>query len=1641
MKGMTTILVVALLVVPFFATAVAGPAMVRTEQPVVREKAVEDPSTALQGESAPLVTWTRNSELWGPPITPGIYPVGVGAPPYPLGFPTLDSAISELQVSGVAGPGTVYFQLIDPLYTMTGGKQIGNFPGEGTATVVFKPAPGNVATIQTAAGSYVFRLFSATNIVFDGSNIWPSPGPDRSMIIDCDTLVSKNGFLLENGCSMITLENMVIKGSRRSASAGFDVVRINNLTFLVPQTDILVSNNWIYRGLGGIYSRGASNAVQDQNLTYVGNQLGGLGSPSVLDNLSGTGLTLEACNNVTVNQNEIYGVHLAGTAFGFRLNGGYTNVTVTKNKIRDIVTLAPAAARPMYMLLGNTTGGSAVGATIRATAFIANNMFFGMRSFAPPYTNGRGGEGIFFNPTSSDWAISGGGVTLQFINNTFAWEYLAGDAGLQNIFIYDGNYFGSSTIAAEKDSLTMYNNLASTRRADGFTRTFLIFENGVIPGQMNWFSNNNLFDQVDGGAFGQYPVPWPEGPSTVQQTFQNWKDTTGQDLNSVQGNAMLLSHMTDPHVSTAIGDVSLADSVGIPWPAAGPWPGVTADIDGQPRNPVRPDAGADEFAVTRYANDLAAYSLDTPPASGGVFKTGDVFTPVATFKNWGTTSYGAAQVRYQILDPSYAVVYNQTMPGGLAIGGYSNTAVATFPAILPSTLTVPGTHTIRAIAEVPGDGKITNDTLYGTFGVALVIPAASLPYYEDFEGPGPELSGGIGWTETGDWTRGTPAKVQLAGAHGGAKCEVTKLVGLYTDNTQHYLYSPIFNLALATGSLKVNFWHNFKSNLDDDYDGGCLEYSIDAGATWRRVDSTLGGTPYVSTNWYNENAGLSDITAPYFGDAGSTSYPGHVSGWIQSSSVIGGVAGQADVRVRWRFSADGSLGDEGWAVDDVTFSLVSQVTFAVDMSHLMTAGDFRPDLGDIVELRGDMNGWGPGTVLTGPGVDSVFTTTLSLTPGSSYEYKFWKSNRAGYQWEDYIGPNRSVVVAGDVTLPTVFFNNWDVLWNVTFQVDMATQALEGKFVPGTDTVRVVGKFNNWTTTIDDLADIDADTVYTMVMPLPTNATFVHDFKYYDTNVLGGWESVPSNRTFTGPQQDTLLAVVCFSDDCFEDQPIFLASPTSLAFGTLAVGDSLTLVVKVKNTGNLPLNIATVLSNNSDYTVDPTTGIIPAGDSLEFSVEYKADASGPSNGNLTFTHDGGTSPNVIPMTGSGPGFLMLSVTPVEVFDESILKPGKSNKPAKRAKLGKPIEPENYPNWSNLLSEITAQGAYAPATSESDSAGGMVIGVSHMYLADPLKNKWKVIKDSAAIMCWVRMSKHDFKKSVGKNYKDFQKTLYSKDIGFQWTFVDSISGFDYYDNGNPMVKQQKKVLPKKQKNALFAELLALKVNIGASQLGTTPAGFGDLLYTDAGNPYDGLSVMDIAAQADLMMTYWGAYTPADYDSLYEVVYDINRAFVGPIDTAQFNQYNLTEEPLPLILKGAVDVYSVSFLTVPPLFVATTTPRLNNEVEAEDEFEDEEFEESTVPVAAKLYQNYPNPFNPTTSIAFRLKEASLVSIRVFNLLGQEVGMLANNEEFEEGFNTVQFSSDGLASGVYFYRIDAQGLEDEGLRTVETRKMVLLK
>jgi hypothetical protein len=99
-----------------------------------------------------------------------------------------------------------------------------------------------------------------------------------------------------------------------------------------------------------------------------------------------------------------------------------------------------------------------------------------------------------------------------------------------------------------------------------------------------------------------------------------------------------------------------------------------------------------------------------------------------------------------------------------------------------------------------------------------------------------------------------------------------------------------------------------------------------------------------------------------------------------------------------------------------------------------------------------------------------------------------------------------------------------------------------------------------------------------------------------------------------------------------------------------------------------------------------------------------------------------------------------------------------------------------------------------------------------------------------------------------------------------------------------------------------------------------------------------------------------------------------------------------------------------------------------------------EVDVPAPAEfgLDQNYPNPFNPSTQINFRLAVDSRVTLKVFDVLGQEIATLVNGTMVAGG-HSVDFDASSLNSGVYLYRIEATGIN--GSNFVDVKKMILTK
>jgi len=104
----------------------------------------------------------------------------------------------------------------------------------------------------------------------------------------------------------------------------------------------------------------------------------------------------------------------------------------------------------------------------------------------------------------------------------------------------------------------------------------------------------------------------------------------------------------------------------------------------------------------------------------------------------------------------------------------------------------------------------------------------------------------------------------------------------------------------------------------------------------------------------------------------------------------------------------------------------------------------------------------------------------------------------------------------------------------------------------------------------------------------------------------------------------------------------------------------------------------------------------------------------------------------------------------------------------------------------------------------------------------------------------------------------------------------------------------------------------------------------------------------------------------------------------------------------------------------------------VENESSSDVEQFNNS-IPEGFSLEQNYPNPFNPSTTIRFSIPETELVSLKVYNSIGEHVADLVN-QELPSGNYTVNWNAANVSSGIYFYTLSGNSFK-------ETKKMILLK
>jgi hypothetical protein len=243
-------------------------------------------------------------------------------------------------------------------------------------------------------------------------------------------------------------------------------------------------------------------------------------------------------------------------------------------------------------------------------------------------------------------------------------------------------------------------------------------------------------------------------------------------------------------------------------------------------------------------------------------------------------------------------------------------------------------------------------------------------------------------------------------------------------------------------------------------------------------------------------------------------------------------------------------------------------------------------------------------------------------------------------------------------------------------------------------------------------------------------------------------------------------------------------------------------------------------------------------------------------------------------------------------------------------------------------------------------------------------------------------------------------------------------DRNDKGYPIVGEQQYLSPTVANNEFFAQLVALKLNIRMSDEHISPSGFSSLAYFETNQPYRGMLIRDIATKGDSMMTFYWKYAQSDFSSMNALIARINSAFDGPIDTVSFvEQLQLTG-----VTGEAVGTYLFSPEMAFPMAHA-------NAIAAAE------------PTQFHLNQNYPNPFNPTTTISFTVDAPAVVTLKIYNELGQEVATMMNQKSLGAGAASVEFNGSNLASGTYFYRITTAFASENRAAVTDVKKMMLIK
>ena len=231
-----------------------------------------------------------------------------------------------------------------------------------------------------------------------------------------------------------------------------------------------------------------------------------------------------------------------------------------------------------------------------------------------------------------------------------------------------------------------------------------------------------------------------------------------------------------------------------------------------------------------------------------------------------------------------------------------------------------------------------------------------------------------------------------------------------------------------------------------------------------------------------------------------------------------------------------------------------------------------------------------------------------------------------------------------------------------------------------------------------------------------------------------------------------------------------------------------------------------------------------------------------------------------------------------------------------------------------------------------------------------------------------------------------------------------------------------------------------NITTAQFNSSPSSFTDSPTGNYGNNINTnmtlATAVNVSATPVVYLSFWHRYaTEAGYDFCYVEVSSDNGANWQQVTSYNGNMTTWTQQTFD------ITSYAGGSTQLKIRFRLTSDAGLTGDGWYIDDVKLTNYcgslvgvtGNNNIPLVYSLEQNYPNPFNPATVIKYQIPKASNVKIIIFDILGKEVASLINGR-VEAGYHQVEFDGSNFASGLYLYKIVAEGFTD-------VKKMILVK